>query len=85
MLTDAALVAITRIGGIVLGVMITLVLAVTVFPKSASHEAADAMSAALQGLLRLYSLAWNIDWTEEDRTSNGYHVPSDNLSRQVLL
>lgn len=53
--------------------MITLVLAVTVFPKSASHEAADTMSAALQGLMQLYALAWNMDWSEEDKASNGYH------------
>lgn len=53
--------------------MITLVLAVAVFPKSASHEAADTMSAALQGLMQLYALAWNMDWSEEDKTSNGYH------------
>ena len=70
---DAFLVALTRIGGIVGGVMITLVLAVAVFPKSASHEAADTMSAALQGLMQLYALAWNMDWSEEDKTSNGYH------------
>ncbi|KAK9857975.1 hypothetical protein WJX84_004815, partial [Apatococcus fuscideae] len=71
--SDAFLVALTRIGGIVGGVMITLVLAVTVFPKSASHEAADTMSAALQGLMQLYALAWNMDWSEEDKSSNGYH------------
>ena len=46
--------------------MITLVLAVIVFPKSASHEAADSMSAALAGLMRLYALAWSIDWSTDD-------------------
>ncbi len=70
MCADAFLVAITRIGGIVGGVMITLVLAVTVFPKSASHEAADSMSAALQGLLKLYALAWSIDWASDDAVAN---------------
>lgn len=72
-LADAFLVAVTRIGGIVGGVLITLVLAVTVFPKSASHEAADTMSAALQGLMQLYALAWNMDWSEEEKASSRYH------------
>ena len=36
---DAALVAVTRISGIVLGVFLSLIMSVIIFPKSASHQA----------------------------------------------
>ena len=36
--SDAFLVALTRISGIVLGVLLSLALSVCVFPKSASHQ-----------------------------------------------
>ena len=37
-LSDAFLVALTRISGIVFGVLLSLALSVCVFPKSASHQ-----------------------------------------------
>lgn len=37
-MADAFLVALTRISGILLGVLLSLVLSVFVFPKSASHQ-----------------------------------------------
>ena len=82
---DALLVAITRIGGIIGGVLITLVLAVVVFPKSASHEAADSMSAALQGLMQLYALAWSIDWSSDDALAHELRSRGSNGSNRYDL
>ncbi len=61
---DAALVAITRVSGIVLGVMLSLLLSVIIFPKSASHQATDSMAAALLALADLSDKAWNRDIKE---------------------
>ncbi|CAL8465245.1 g4780 [Coccomyxa elongata] len=55
---DASLVALTRIVGIVGGVMLMLMLSVFVFPKSASHQAADNMAEAMIDLVNLSKLAW---------------------------
>lgn len=56
---DAAIVAATRISGIVFGVFISLVLCVVVFPKSATHEAVDNMWHAFADLSALHALAWS--------------------------
>ena len=46
-LADAYLVALTRIGGIVAGVALILVLSMAVFPKSASHQVGAPPAPAL--------------------------------------
>ena len=51
--------AVTRCSGILLGVALSVVLAVVIFPKSASHQATDSLAAALEGLERLCGIAWN--------------------------
>ena len=56
---DAAMVAATRISGIVFGVFISLLLCVLVFPKSATHEAVDNMWHAFADLSALHALAWS--------------------------
>ena len=53
------LVALTRCSGIILGVLLSVVLASLVFPKSASHQAADNLAAALENLCDLCRIAWN--------------------------
>ena len=55
---DAFLVAVTRCSGILLGVLLSVVLAVLVFPKSASHQATDNLAEALSGLCLLSQIAW---------------------------
>ncbi|KAK9903224.1 hypothetical protein WJX75_000088 [Coccomyxa subellipsoidea] len=56
--SDASLVALTRVVGIVGGVMMMLILSVFVFPKSASHQASDNMAEAMIDLVNLSKLAW---------------------------
>ncbi|CAL5222233.1 g4567 [Coccomyxa viridis] len=56
--SDAYLVALTRISGIVGGVFVMLLLSVIIFPKSASHQAADNMTEGLVSLVNLSRLAW---------------------------
>ena len=56
---DAFLVALTRCSGIILGVLVSVILASFVFPKSASHQAADNLAAALESLCHLCEIAWN--------------------------
>ncbi|KAK9835385.1 hypothetical protein WJX81_006485 [Elliptochloris bilobata] len=48
--SDAGIVALTRITGIVAGVMASMLLSCIVFPKSASMSAVDSMQASLDGL-----------------------------------
>ena len=57
-LADAFMVALTRCSGIILGVFLSVVLAVLVFPKSASHQATDNLSEALLSICKLCRLAW---------------------------
>jgi hypothetical protein len=51
--SDAAIITATRIGGILSGVALSLLLSVTIMPKSASHQATDNLSAAMTGLINL--------------------------------
>ncbi|KAK9807116.1 hypothetical protein WJX73_006825 [Symbiochloris irregularis] len=74
--SDAFLVALTRISGILLGVLLSLALSVCVFPKSASHQATDNLGAALQGLIQLSQLAW-------DPMNDNQGVSSKNPSRPL--
>lgn len=53
------MVALTRCSGIILGVFLSVILAVLVFPKSASHQATDNLSEALQNACNLCQLAWH--------------------------
>ena len=55
---EAAIVAATRISGIVFGVFLSLLLCVVIFPKSATHEAVDNMWHAMTDLSALHALAW---------------------------
>lgn len=48
----------TRISGIIFGVVTTMVMSVVVFPKSASHQATDHLKAGLAALAALNALAW---------------------------
>ena len=54
----ALAVTITRVSGISLGVLISLVLSVLVFPRSASSEALGCIKEAMQALAELNTLAW---------------------------
>lgn len=56
---DAFIVALTRCSGIILGVFLSVLLAVLIFPKSASHQATDNLSEALQAICELSQLAWH--------------------------
>lgn len=58
-LVDAFMVALTRCSGIILGVFLSVVLAVLIFPKSASHQATDNLSEALTSICTLCKLAWH--------------------------
>ena len=51
-------VAVTRISGIVFGVILTMIMSVIVFPKSASHQATDSLQSGLAALARLNAVAW---------------------------
>lgn len=78
---DAFLVAITRCSGIILGVGVSVILASFVFPKSASHQAADNLASALDGLCRLCDLAWNSAYLgrpqAEDLSDEGFYMQLD--------
>lgn len=50
--SDAFLVALTRISGILLGVLLSLALSVCVFPKSASHQVGACLCVEEAGLER---------------------------------
>ncbi|CAK0786828.1 hypothetical protein CVIRNUC_010042 [Coccomyxa viridis] len=67
--SDAYLVALTRISGIVGGVLVMLLLSVIIFPKSASHQASDNMTEALVSLVNLSTLAWRL--LERDTSVHG--------------
>jgi len=56
---EAAIVAATRISGIVFGVFLSLLLCVVIFPKSATHEAVDNTWHAMTDLSALHALAWS--------------------------
>ena len=70
-LADAFLVAVTRCSGILLGVALSVVLAVVIFPKSASHQATDSLAAALEGLERLCRIAWNSPHLADELSEGG--------------
>jgi hypothetical protein len=74
-------VALTRCSGIILGVLVSILLAILVFPKSASHEAADNLARALEGLCSLCKLAWNSPTREDGHEEEGEghcYVPLEN-------
>lgn len=50
--------AVTRISGIIYGVLLTMIMSVLVFPKSASHQATDNLKAGLIKLAELNIVAW---------------------------
>ena len=52
------MVAVTRISGIIYGVILTMIMSVLVFPKSASHQATDNLKAGLIKLAELNGVAW---------------------------
>lgn len=71
---DAFLVAVTRCSGIILGVLLSVILASLVFPKSASHQAADNLASALEGLCSLCQIAWNAShWIDLGQTASDQH------------
>lgn len=54
----AKTIAIARTAGIVAGVLLTLALAVTVYPVTAHHKHESHLSHALDSLLALHALCW---------------------------
>lgn len=66
---DAVEVMVSRICGILGGVLISLFLSVLVFPTSASLKATDALSEALKALTTMSSMAWGHEG--QDGTPNG--------------
>ena len=52
------MVAVTRISGIIYGVILTMIMSVLVFPKSASHQATDNLKAGLEVLAELNTIVW---------------------------
>ncbi|KAL3148022.1 hypothetical protein ABBQ38_014314 [Trebouxia sp. C0009 RCD-2024] len=80
--TNAVEVMVSRICGILGGVLISLFLSVLVFPTSASLKATDALSEALKALTTMSSMAWGHegqDGTPNGRAEdqNGYHALPD--------
>ena len=55
---DAFILAITRMSGICLGVLLLEACAVIIFPKMATKEALNSMQAAMSGLVELNRKAW---------------------------
>lgn len=55
---EAKAIAIARTAGIVAGVLLTLALAVTVYPVTAHHQHESHLSHALDSLLALHALCW---------------------------
>ncbi|KAK9805562.1 hypothetical protein WJX72_005167 [[Myrmecia] bisecta] len=82
--TDAFLVMLTRVAGIVLGVFLSLLLSVLIFPKSASHEATDSVYYSLAKLADLNRIAWNIEWDKDDDDDKGAgYVYSSGMTRKA--
>ena len=68
------IVLISRIAGILLGVLVSLMLAVVVFPKSATQECLSHMKGSLEALLRLSEAAWPEHLQNTDRESKAHHI-----------
>ena len=66
---DAVAVMISRICGILGGVLISLFLSVLIFPTSASQKATNGLSEGLQALTTLSSMAWGKEG--KDSATNG--------------
>ncbi|KAL3140761.1 hypothetical protein ABBQ32_005311 [Trebouxia sp. C0010 RCD-2024] len=78
--TNAVEVMVSRICGILGGVLISLFLSVLVFPTSASLKATDALSEGLKALTTMSSMAWGHEG--QDSTSNGSRVfPNDEMDQ----
>lgn len=56
--TDAFIVMVSRICGILGGCLISLFLSVLIFPTSASQKATNGMSEGLEALTSLSKMAW---------------------------
>lgn len=84
LIADALLVALTRCSGIILGVFVSVILASFIFPKSASHQAADNLALALDGLCHLCQIAWNAtqwnDFEADSLSSQDCYVPLGNAA-----
>ena len=63
---------VSRIAGILLGVLVSLVLAVVVFPKSATQECLSHMKSSLEALLGLSEAAWPQHLQSTDRERKSY-------------
>ena len=81
---DAFEVMLTRVSGILLGVFLSVVLAMVIFPKSASHQATDSLASALWHLEHLSRIAWNSQFVEMlsdaprrrfEQGDEGFYVP----------
>lgn len=66
---DAVQVMVSRICGILGGVLISLFLSVLIFPTSASQKATNALSEGLRALTTMSSMAWGQEG--QDTTPNG--------------
>ena len=64
----------SRIAGILLGVLVSLVLAVIVFPKSATQECLSHMKGSLEALLRLSEAAWPEHLQNADREGKAHYI-----------
>ncbi|KAL3150857.1 hypothetical protein ABBQ32_000610 [Trebouxia sp. C0010 RCD-2024] len=78
--TELLLPAITRVAGIISGVLLSLVLSVLLWPKSASEQAMRHMKAALLALDQLSALAWQQYLYEGDTAL----LPQDKLKASAL-
>ena len=62
----------------------SVILASFIFPKSASHQAADNLALALDGLCHLCQIAWNAtqwsDFEAEALGSQDCYVPLENAA-----
>lgn len=68
---DAVVVMVSRICGILGGVLISLFLSVLIFPTSASQKATNALSEGLQALTSLSRMAWGKEGKDSGAAGNG--------------
>lgn len=68
---DAVAVMVSRICGILGGVLISLFLSVLIFPTSASQKATNGLAEGLQALTTLSSMAWGKEGKDSAAAGGG--------------